>query len=417
MKLLIGILVALFAAVGIGQLLREDPGYVLLTVGDWTIETSVAALIVIALVGFFVLYKAIRWLTRLYRMPRTLKQTSQRRRARKAQKLLDQGMRALAEGRWATAETALTRGAALAEAPALYWAGAARAAQRQAAAERRDKYLAAAAELPRDSVALVGITRAELLLEDDEAAKARDELHRVERLVPKHPRVLELQLEAASRLGDWSQALALLPELRKRKALDESGFRDSQLSVHRERLAALARSGTLAQLQEAWAGVPKALRADETLLIDYVGHLREHSAADQAEKLLREAIGSRWSHALVVAFGQLGRGDPLAQLRTAEGWLSAHADDPYLLLTLGRLAVRAHQPAKAREHLERSLRQQPLPDAYQELGELLEQLNDPASAAVCYRAGLRLLTGKEEVKEGETLPALRDTPQPQAAHA
>ena len=48
----------------------------------------------------------------------------------------------------------------------------------------------------------------------------------------------------------------------------------------------------------------------------------------------------------------------------------------------------------------------PSPDAYQELGDLLEQVDDKAMANRCYRAGLRLAAGQPEEKEGvELLPA------------
>ena len=95
-----------------------------------------------------------------------------------------------------------------------------------------------------------------------------------------------------------------------------------------------------------------------------------------------------------------------AQLQAAEGWLQQHTDNPYLLLTLGRLAKRCRQHDKARDYLERSIRLMPSPDAYQELGDLLEQIDDRAMANQCYRAGLRLAAGQPEEKEGvELLPA------------
>jgi HemY protein len=93
----------------------------------------------------------------------------------------------------------------------------------------------------------------------------------------------------------------------------------------------------------------------------------------------------------------------VAQLATAEGWLTQHGEDPYLLLTLGRLAKRCQQPAKARDYLERSIQIMPTPDAYQELGELLESLHELTHAGQCFHAGLRLLVGKPQEKQGAML--------------
>lgn len=406
MSFLIGLVIALFSAVGLAWLVRQDAGYVLVTVGAWTIETSVAAALVFGVLGFFVAYKLVRYLGRLLRMPGTLRELGSRRRERKAARLLAAGQRALAEGRFQAAESAFQKGIALAETNrALYYTGAARAAYRLGAKDRCDRYFEQAAKLPRDAVAIVGIARAELLLESDDVEGARKVLHDVQTLAPNQPRVLELQLEIASRLGDWDHALRLLPELRKRKLLDEADFRDGQVQVHRERLASAARRGAATDVQRAWGLVPRALRNEETLVIEYAGSLREHDAAE-AEKVLKAAIAQKWSNALCIAYGQLGRGDPAAQLATAEGWLTVQKDNPYLLLTLGRLATRAHKLDKARGYLEASLKIAPMADTYEALGALLEEHDSPAAVAF-YRAGLRLLTGRDEVRTGEALPAAK----------
>ena len=59
----------------------------------------------------------------------------------------------------------------------------------------------------------------------------------------------------------------------------------------------------------------------------------------------------------------------------------------------------------ARDYLERSIRLMPTPDAYQELGELLQSLHELTYAGQCFHAGLRLLVGKPQEKQGAMLPA------------
>ena len=60
------------------------------------------------------------------------------------------------------------------------------------------------------------------------------------------------------------------------------------------------------------------------------------------------ALAQKWSNPLCIAYGQLGRGDPNAQLATAEGWLSVHKDNPWLLLTLGVLGAQSNQKIASR---------------------------------------------------------------------
>ena len=53
----------------------------------------------------------------------------------------------------------------------------------------------------------------------------------------------------------------------------------------------------------------------------------------------------------------------------------------------------------------------PTPDAYEELGELLQVLQEPNNALQCFHAGLRLLVGKPQEKQGAMLPAAAPAPQ------
>jgi len=167
-----------------------------------------------------------------------------------------------------------------------------------------------------------------------------------------------------------------------------------------------AAGGSLEALRALWKQAPVVLREeDEAFLVAYATALCECQAIEDAEALLREAIDRRWSAKLVVGYGMLGRGNATSQLATAEGWLERHGDDPYLLLTLGRLAKRCQQNAKARNYLERSIQIMPTPDAYQELGDLLESLHELTYAGQCFHAGLRLMVGKPHEWQGAMLPA------------
>lgn len=415
MRPLIGIIVALFAAVGIAWVLKEDPGYALLSMGSWTVETSVAVLIFLVLAAFTTLYLLIRFLIRLWHVPRQVKVANQQRRLRRSQQLLARGMQELAEGSWKAAEITFKKSAKHSRTPALHYIGAARAAQKLNAIERRDGYLQQAGDLPEDNALLVQLTQAELLLESNQAGKARSILAPLYNTQPRQPRVLELLARSYQELGEWGRLKGLLPDLGKNGILGESQYAQLQQQVYGALLADAARNGTLTDLHALWKQVPKSLQGSDSLMVSYAAYLRDHNAADEAETLLREALKQRWSEKLVIGYGEIGRGNFTAQLDTAEAWLGQHDKDPYLLLTLGRLAKRSHKTEKARQYLERSIAILPSPDAYQELGEIHEEDGDTEKANQCYRAGMLLLAGRQEAKEGVALPAADTTEQAAAS--
>lgn len=407
MRLLISIIVTLFASVWVAMLLRDEPGYVLFSMGSWTIETSLTFFVIFLVFAFFVFYALVRLMVRLWQTPVQTLQAHQQRLHRKAQRLLDLGLRQLSAGQWVAAEKTLLKSSEYSETPALHYLNAARAVHHMNNVKwRRDLHLRRAEDSPDADNLTVQLTRAEFLLDDGDAEQARVILEALHSLNLRHPRVLQWLAKTYQQLHAWEPLQKLLPEVQKQKAISPEAFADLQAQTFRALLEIAAAGGSLDALRALWKQTPAILReGDEELLVAYATALCECQAIEDAETLLREAINHRWSAKLVVGYGMLGRGNATEQLATAESWLAQHGDDAYLLLTLGRLAKRCQQNAKARDYLERSIQLMPTPDAYQELGELLESLHELTYAGQCFHAGLRLLVGKPQAQYGTMLPA------------
>ena len=406
MILILGTLVALGLAVGIAMLLKSDPGYVLISVSGWTVETSFAVMLVFLGLLFIVCYLLARYLVRLYELPKVFRKANAERQKRGSRKKLAKGLAQLAEGRWADAEMNLAKGVAHSENPALHYAGAARAAQKLNADWRRDNYFKEARALPVSTHLTTGLAEAELMLEDREAEKAKSILFRLQLNHAHNPRLLELKMRAHQDLAEWDQLMLMLPELHKRKVIDDTAHRQLQEITYTGQLDNVARSGGLDDLHRFWKKLPRDLQADEDMVVRYAGHLQYNNAADEAEAMLRKQIGKQWSDKLVAVYGAIGRGDATTQLGHAERWIPGHEDDAQLLLTLGKISQRARQYGKSRDYLERSLAILPTPEAYQVLGEVFEEQDEPDRANRCYRAGLRILSGQPaEEPTMEVLPA------------
>ncbi|HRD65571.1 MAG TPA: heme biosynthesis HemY N-terminal domain-containing protein [Candidatus Competibacter sp.] len=407
MRLLVGIIVTLFASVWLALGLKQDPGYAMFSIGQWTVETSFAFLLIFLAFLFIVFYFLVRLAIRLWRTPAQTLAANRRRLQKKARRLFNLGSRQMAAGQWAAAEKTFLKGVEHSETPALHYLNAARAAHHLNDVKwRRDLHLREAEDSPDTDKLTVQLTRVEFLLDDREAGQARPILEPLHALNPHHPGILQWLAKTYQQLAAWEPLQQLLPELQKQKALGPEPFAELQKQTYRALLDIVAAGGSLDKLRALWKQAPATLREeDEAFLIGYATALCDFEAIDDAEALLREAINRRWSAKLVVGYGMLGRGNAAAQLAAAESWLVQHGDNPYLLLTLGRLAKRCQQYAKARNYLERSIQLMPSPDAYQELGELLEAQHELTNASQCFHAGLRLLVGKPQEKQGAMLPA------------
>ena len=143
--------------------------------------------------------------------------------------------------------------------------------------------------------------------------------------------------------------------------------------------------------------MPRNLREDPQLLGDYAGYLQEGGEDNKAEQLLSTALAKRWDAGLGEIYGLLETDEPGMQLAQMEQFLADRPDDPILLLTLGRLSLRAHLWGKARGYLEACIGRNGPPQAYRELGQLLERMHEPEQAIDVYRRGLSGTGGPEPV--------------------
>jgi HemY protein len=104
-----------------------------------------------------------------------------------------------------------------------------------------------------------------------------------------------------------------------------------------------------------------------------------------------------WDQQLIKLYGLIKSSNLKQQIKTAEKWLSTHNQDPYLLLTVGRLAMQQGLLGKAKNYLEKSLHIQDTPDCYAELGRLAGLMGEKEQSFICYQKGLSTITETVEL--------------------
>jgi len=379
---------ALLTAVVISLWVKEDNGYVLIGYGPWTVEGSLALFTLLGLGLFLLLHLSLRLLSRLWLMPERVSEWRRKRRLQRAHRALTRGLVELAEGRWKVAERHLTRYAEQSESPLINYLAAARAAQLQGEHGRRDDYLQLAHESMPSADVAVGLTQAELQLAHQQYEQALATLMHVRALSPKHNYVLKLLKKLYENLGEWKKLEEILPDLRRRKVIADKELQGLEAQVVRERLKQEA--GSVDSLVRYWQAIPKELRLDQGLLVDYVRLMLAVGAGPRVEPLIAAALGRNWNSELVTLYGQIELNDPSHQLAVGEGWLKQRPEDAVLLRTLARLALKNKLWGKARSYLEASIAIAPSPESYQQLGLLLERLGESEKAMQCFRAGLGL---------------------------
>ena len=200
----------------------ENPGYVLMGIGHWSLESTLSVFVSSQLIGFFVFYYFFRWLGILIRLPGHLKRRGTNVKFNRSQEALIAGLVDSAEGNWEKAENVLIKHASHSGAPLIHYLTAARAAQSRGAFDKRDEYLQKASAQAPDSSVAVGLTQAELHLSGNQFEQALETLTRLHSIDPKHASVLKLLHQTYQHIGDWEAIRKLLPSLNTNKVLMEA---------------------------------------------------------------------------------------------------------------------------------------------------------------------------------------------------
>ncbi|PVV08859.1 MAG: heme biosynthesis protein HemY [gamma proteobacterium symbiont of Ctena orbiculata] len=404
MRTLIAAFIALLTAVAITLLVKQDNGYILIGYGNWTLEGSLALFCLAILLLFLLAYVAIRTFSRLWQMPERVAEWRRKRRNLKARQALTRGLVELAEGRWKVAERHLTRNVSQSETPLLNYLAAARAAQLQGEHTRRDDYLHLAHESMPSADVAVGLTQAELQLAHQQYEQALATLMHVRSLSPKHTYVLTLLKKLYENLGEWKKLEEMLPELKRRKVINDDDYQTLESRVYHERLK--QESKTLDDLVRYWQEIPRVIRQQQEMLIDYCKYMMALDAGSRVEPLITTSLQREWNPELASLYGYIELANPSHQLEVAEAWLQKRQEDPGLLLTLARLSLQNKLWGKARSYLEASIGISPSAESYQQLGLLLERLGDDDAALRCFRAGLAL----EHAEPQRALPPITSRP-------
>ncbi|MFM2322210.1 MAG: HemY domain protein [Pseudomonadota bacterium] len=188
---------------------------------------------------------------------------------------------------------------------------------------------------------------------------------------------------------NWQNILAALPQLEKKSWISKQQILNLQQESYEGLLSEEKYTEDLVTLENTWHNLSFTLKKDPILFNFYIKALIRHHEDAKAELLITKRLKKQWFGPIVSSYSLIKSTNPNRQLALAEKWLKKHPDDPYLLLSLGRLCRQRKLWGKARDYLEKSLIYDPAnPEIYLELGELFEGLGEPLQALAWFKKGL-----------------------------
>ncbi|HEY5703388.1 MAG TPA: heme biosynthesis HemY N-terminal domain-containing protein [Gammaproteobacteria bacterium] len=396
MKPLIVLIIALAIAAAVGMIAVSDSANIYITFSDWTIQSSLVLFVIIIILSFIVIYFSLRALFRMWNMPGNLRRWRRQRSQRLSERYLSKGLLSLVEGNWKSAEANLVKGAKYSETPLINYLCAARAAQREGRIDKRDHYISLAHADAPDSQVAIGLTQAELQINQKQTEQALATLMNLHEQEPDHGRVKLMLLKTYTELESWREVLALLPGLQKSGLLPKENIVATQLKAYAGLMKKAGTQSDREALESIWQKIPRNLKKELHLLEVYTSEKIIFNDTENCEPLLRKALKDRWDQNILRLYGLVEGKDAAKQLAFAESLYSSHARDPVLLLTLGRLSMQNGLWGKAASYLKDSIQIEPLPETYREFARLLERQGDYAAASSYYQHGLVLATTTQQ---------------------
>lgn len=381
------------------QWAEHKSSYLLIVVGDTSIEMSVwfalgclAAVLIVCWLFYRLLVGGVRGVGT--QINRVLIGSE-----RRAQRQTSSGLLSFIEGDWRPALRRLNRSAANAQAPVLNYLAAARSAYELGDQQQANELLAKAEKADPDAGLAVALAQARIQLLAKKYESCAATLERARKLSPKHPVVLDILRQVYVQLNDWEALEKILPQLRKQSTLSDEELDQLTELLYRKLIQKAGNADMpLEAVHTAWQKTPKTWKSKPSLLLEYVDILEREGEASEAEAMLRKALQSDWDNQLVLRYGLLKNADASRQLLKAEGWLKERPGNSALMLTLGRLSMRNKLWGKARDYFDSSLKIQGSPEACAEMARLLAHMGEHELSTEYYQKGL-LMTA-------ETLPEL-----------
>jgi HemY protein len=386
-KIFIYTLLVVVSAVGLTLYLDVpgDPGYLLIAWRNYTLETSVFALVVFVIAFAVAARIVVLLLAALNPMPLFRPGGLFRRGDDGPHSRTNEGLTQFVCGNWAGAQKLLEATFSDEDCALINFLAAGYAAYEIGRHEQWQDYLGQAATKYPSALATINAVRAELLMKAGHLEQSLAVLEQFGKSPARDRQLLALTKEVCLRLEDWQRLKELLPSLKKAGVVDDEELAQLEQLLFRQELQRLAAGLTPSEasgksdvgvLLECWDKAPSGYRDDPELANFTVSLLVEAGAVHEAARLIESTLSRIWDGRLVARYGELPTADHARQLVQGEDWLQQRPNDAALLLALGRISLRNSEWEKAREYMQTSIAIEPSAEACGELALLLRALGE-----------------------------------------
>ncbi len=334
------------------SMLQNGSGYVLIHFGNTRVELNLVLFVLLWLLLMVVVYLVWRFVSRMFSAPADMKKWQEHRNLVNTQKNLSKGFIALGQGEYKKAQKILTKTAEKTSEPLVPLLAAANAAQQQGDTHSSEYLLNKAGEAAPEAKYALQLARAEQQLIAGNMQSTQEILDSLGNKFKNNPIYLRLQSSVYLRTESWDKLIEILPKLKRKSNLGEADIKELEYKAYRHQLISAKDEK---EVNTRWKQIPKDLRSDKDVSVDFVHKLVETEQHNAAAKHIETLLKEKWDNDLANLYSQLDVSNVATQIQNLEKWTAERQDNALLHLGLGRLYSKKELWVMAKESLEKSL--------------------------------------------------------------
>ncbi len=376
------------------ELVKNDSGYVLISIGGWTFESSFWVGILLFFLFCFILWFVFWGIKRGVKKVGSGLNWFSEARDKSTIKRTQKGLIHYIEGNWLAAKKELLGAAKKTELPLVHYLAAARSASELGLNDESHFLLQQAEKASPENELAIALSQARIQLLNKEYEHCLATLNKIKTTAINNPVLLDLLKKVYIQLQDWESLIELIPRLKKSKIVSIDTLFSLEKNAYQSLLVQNFENASLDQkekaLTETWQLIPKVQKKDGAIIATYVRYLLDMEKVEKAELVIRNTLSHSWHHELLNLYSELNGGNLKERLIVAEAWLRDHPGDALLLRVLGKIAKANKLWGKSKSYYEDSLKLRDDPQTYLDLANLLSELGEYQQSTELYKKGLML---------------------------
>lgn len=333
-----------FAAIAISPILIGEKGYILIAMGDLTIESTVVTASFALIVLFILLLVSLKAFRGGLKFSlgtwNKIAFASKRRGERDYKK----GIAAYLLGDYQQAEHLLAKSAEPSQQQSTAYLIAAKAAQEQQLAANAAHYVQLL-EHHDESIKNLGIesvlVKLDILMSQQELPKARALLDEYHRHIGSDSRMLALEIQLSILEQRFDNAIDYLSKARKQKDIGAKRLETWQQQAFYGKFQQVITDQSNQALHDYWQGLPRKDKQADIILFTYCQVLAEQQISEPLDKLLLPIMKKGANLALIEQVKTLPINKPESLIAAVQKHLHQDQHSTFWLSCLGHLAVAA----------------------------------------------------------------------------